>query len=411
MRVLWFAVTPSMYEAKRIGHNGGGWISSLEVLVQQIPNIDLGIAFEHTDTCFKAVRENKTYYPINIWRSRWDRIKSKFIYNTEEKLLIQQCLKVIDDFKPDVIHVFGTEWSFGLLPQHTKVPVVIHIQGSIPPYYNARFPAGYSAADFVLTGGINIAKTLRLYFADRQFKLRAAREEKILRNCQYYMGRTHWDKNLTRLYAPHSKYFYCSEALRSVFVQSAKRWEHKTGEKHLFVTTISAPLYKGGDVVLKTALLLKQNTTLNFEWRVFGINEMSIHETKTKIKHTDVNVILGGIISAEDLRDELLTADIFIHPSYIDNSPNSVCEAQVLGMPVICTNVGGTATIVEDGQTGLLVPSNDPFTMAADIIKLLSNPALAIQLGSKAKDVALVRHGPQNIITDLTTVYNSIAAK
>jgi len=131
MRVLWFAVTPSMYAPSRMPHNGGSWIASLEALVRVIPDLNLGIAFEHSDTCFRVVNDGIIYYPINVWQSRWQRLKRKFFYQTEEKRIIPACLKIIEDFKPDIIHVFGSEWCFGLVIKYTDIPVVIHIQGRI----------------------------------------------------------------------------------------------------------------------------------------------------------------------------------------------------------------------------------------------------------------------------------------
>lgn len=47
---------------------------------------------------------------------------------------------VIDDFKPDVIEVFGSESFMGLVAKKTKIPVVLHIQGVLTPYFNAYFP-------------------------------------------------------------------------------------------------------------------------------------------------------------------------------------------------------------------------------------------------------------------------------
>lgn len=54
MKVLWFAVNPSLYDAHRNGeHNGGGWIASLEKIIRTSDNIRLGVAFEHPDPIFK----------------------------------------------------------------------------------------------------------------------------------------------------------------------------------------------------------------------------------------------------------------------------------------------------------------------------------------------------------------------
>ena len=65
MKVLWFAVNPSLYDAHRNGeHNGGGWIASLEKIIRTSDNIRLGVAFEHPDPVFKKDIDGVCYYPI-----------------------------------------------------------------------------------------------------------------------------------------------------------------------------------------------------------------------------------------------------------------------------------------------------------------------------------------------------------
>jgi glycosyltransferase involved in cell wall biosynthesis len=408
MRVLWFSVTPSMYGKNNTSHNGGGWISSLEELVRNEKSIELGIAFEFNDTSFKVVRDNVYYYPLYLWKSKLQKIKKKLFFSEEEKRIIPACLKIIEDFKPDIIHVFGSEWSFGLINQFISIPVIIHMQGSIPPYFNARFPAGFGKCNFILYNGINLLKTIKQYRADLFFKLRSAREERILKTCKYYMGRTEWDKSLTRLYAPDSLYFYCSESLRAPFINSCKIWKKQKRENIIFVSTISSPLYKGSDLILKTAKLLKENTQINFEWKIIGINDILIHEKLTKIRAGNVNVKLLGTLSADSLIDELLDSDIFIHPSYIDNSPNSVCEAQYLGVPVISTDVGGISSLIKNEETGFLVPSNDPYMMASKIITLIKDESIARSTGLKGSEIAKERHSQQKILTDLKNIYNKV---
>lgn len=408
MKVLWFTVTPSLYDENRLPHKGGGWIASLEALVRKVPDIELGVAFEHSDTCFKIKHENVNYYPINVWQSIIKKIKKRIFYKTEEELIISACLKVILDFKPDIIHVFGSEWCFGLITNYINIPVVIHMQGSIPPYYNARFPSGYSKSDFLFYYGFNILKTFWQIRNDLFFLLRAKREERILQSCKYFMGRTDWDKSVTKIYNPNSNYYYCSEVLRKDFYCSNVFWQPHKRECVALVTTISSPLYKGSDLILKTAKILMENFSIDFEWRVFGIQEMGFQEWKSRIKASEVNVKLMGAVSAEKLKDELLNADIFIHPSYIDNSPNSVCEAQILGLPVISTNVGGLSSLIDHKKNGILIPANDPYMLATYIKSLSRDRKFASELGMNARMTALNRHDTNQIITDLYNIYKKI---
>ena len=143
MRVLWFTVSPSLYSIN--GNNQGlGWIASLERIVRIDKDIVLGVAFEHEDNIFKVEQDGVTYYPMNVFRDRHDIECRRYHADIEERQFMPYCQRVIDDFKPDVIQVFGSEWCFGLIQEYTNIPVVIHMQGSMPPYQNAMFPPGYS---------------------------------------------------------------------------------------------------------------------------------------------------------------------------------------------------------------------------------------------------------------------------
>ena len=68
---------------------------------------------------------------------------------------------------------------------------------------------------------------------------------------------------------------------------------------------------------------------------------------------------------------------LMLNPSRVDNMPNSVLEAMACGIPVVSTNVGGVPYIIDDGQTGLLVPAGDPQAMAAAAIQILTEPGFA----------------------------------
>lgn len=408
MRVLWFAVTSSMYENKTNSHNGGGWISSLERIVRSVEDIELAVAFEHTDLFFKKEIDDVTYYPINSWTSVWSRLAKKLQVSSEEKYIIPKCMEVIEDFNPDVIHVFGSEWCFGLIANYTQVPVVIHMQGSLPPCYNARFPVGVSLLNVILSADKFLLRKLMIWKNDLMFKEKANREEKILRLCKNYMGRTHWDKSIVNVYNSQAKYYFCNEALRESFIESDIKWCFSGNKKIIIVSTLSGPLYKGIDVVLKTAKLLKENTLFDFEWRVYGHTDSKFYEKQYNIVANEVNVKMMGVVSQETLVENLISASFYVHPSYIDNSPNSVCEAQILGVPVICTNVGGVSSLVVEGKTGFLVPSNDPIKIADIIISEYNNKSLLNEISKNEIYAAKKRHNPENIKNDLIMIYDKL---
>ena len=77
IKVLWFSPTPSMYGKNTVYHNGGGWVSSLQKILVTSDQIELGIAFEQDDECFKIIKEGVVYYPINSNKIFMQKLKIK----------------------------------------------------------------------------------------------------------------------------------------------------------------------------------------------------------------------------------------------------------------------------------------------------------------------------------------------
>ena len=404
MRVLWFSVTPSLFNPHSNCHNGGGWIASLEQIVRNIDVIKLGVAFYFGKDHSVYEKDDVKYYTLpNDGRSLLARIIKP--EKVEER--IRRYLKVIDDFKPDLIQIFGSENDFGLICGRVDIPVVIHMQGSLPPYHNALFPVGMNSYDFIFRGGLKISRRFIGLRSEKSFAKKASREVGILQNCRYFMGRTEWDRNIVELYNPNARYYHCEEALRDSFVNGKREWQGAE-DKFRIVSVISTPWYKGVDLILKTAKLLKSYTQVDFEWNVFGIRDIRFFENKYGIEAKDSNVYIRGSVDKDKLVEELCTSSVYVHPSYIDNSPNSLCEAQYLGVPVVATNVGGISSLVKDGVTGLLVPANDPFTLASRLVSLKTSPDKAKELGLASRTEALMRHNPEKIGRMLLDIYESI---
>ena len=407
MKVLWFTNTPSLYKISDKGYNGGGWIESLEKLLSTKKNIELAVAFFHNDREFKVIQGTTVYYPISLYNSVLKKIKHSICLSKSDQSELDYFQNIIDDFKPNVIHVFGSERSYGLLSKFTKIPVIIHIQGVLNPYKNAFYAPGISKLDLIKSYFFRPLLLLPFLNGIRIFNHNAKREVAIMSNTKYYMGRTQWDKDVSQLYAHNSIYFYCSEVLRDAFYLAAA-WTKPVRKKFVIMSTISKSTYKGFDLILKTAKLLKQYPNFDFEWKVFGVKEYREWERYLGIESKEVDVHLMGVVDSATLIRNMQESNLFVHPSYIDNSPNSICEAQMIGLPVIATNVGGIASLVDNHETGLLVPSNDPYTLASRIVKLKNEPDVAVRMGINARYVALVRHNKEMILNDLLNIYTQL---
>ncbi|MFH1466115.1 MAG: glycosyltransferase family 4 protein [Pseudomonadota bacterium] len=87
--------------------------------------------------------------------------------------------------------------------------------------------------------------------------------------------------------------------------------------------------------------------------------------------------------------------EIHAHPTRLDSSPLALMEGMSLGRPAVTTPIGGIPEIVVDGESGLLVPPEDPERLGAALIRLLREPALAARLGSAARARYEARHRPE----------------
>ena len=117
---------------------------------------------------------------------------------------------------------------------------------------------------------------------------------------------------------------------------------------------------------------------------------------------------LVGRQAADEVARRLLENDLYVHPSWIDNSPNGVAEAMAIGMPIVSTNVGGIPSLVGDAQQGLLVPPGDPWAMAGAIRRLADDPELADRLAAGARETAARRHDPASVAETLVGIYRQI---
>jgi glycosyltransferase involved in cell wall biosynthesis len=411
MRVLWLSINSSCYSSKlSTAHNGGGWVSSLEKIMKTIPEIKLGIAFELKSDKFKDTIDGVDYYPMNT-EVKWSKQRNEFSIYHQEKNLIPKCLEVIADFKPDIIQCFGSEWAFGLVANHTDIPVVIHMQGSMPSYNNVLYPPRYSRWSAIAYNikSFKIKDVVRAIFAPKLNRQRAEREKRVLAANKYFLGRTDWDKSIVNLFSPKSQYFTCNEALRDSFVESKKKWEVKNSETITICTTGSGSLWKGLDVILKTAQALKTHTDLKFRWKIIGgVNNRKYIEWMEGLSFSQNDVEFLGILDEQQLQRELIKCDMYVHPAYIDNSPNSLCEAMLLGVPCIASCVGGISSIIDDGKSGILVPVNEPYLLADKIKQLARDKDMQQSLSNEAIAKATKRHDTKNIKFELLNAYNTI---
>jgi len=416
MRVLWFSNTASSAADYLNSRSiGGSWIESLEAALSNTSGIELAVSFNVYDKDAKPFKINDTlYYPVNIKtpRSKFKKLKSYWTKSIESENNIPRYLGIIKEYKPDIIHVFGTEGAFGLVASKTDIPCVFHIQGNLT-MCTQKWYSGITAFDTLrYSGKWELLKGTGFYHNYFLSKKKALRERNIFKQCNYFMGRTDWDRRITSVLSPHSKYFHCDEMMRPDFF--SHQWStQRKNTNYTIVTTIRNNIYKGLETILESKRILDEiDSASKVIWKIAGIDDTDeisqILKRKYRLTFEENGIRLLGKLQKSDLINELMASDLFVHPSHIDNSPNSICEAMLLGMPVIATYAGGIPSIVENKKEGLLVQDGDPYSLSGAILEMIGNTTMANELGVNARKRARSRHNPDKIVHDLINIYSAI---
>ena len=111
-----------------------------------------------------------------------------------------------------------------------------------------------------------------------------------------------------------------------------------------------------------------------------------------------------------DVPGWLAAADLFVHTADFEGMPNAVMEAMSTGLPVIASAVDGTRDLIEDGRSGLLVPSGDAEAFAAAITRVMDDEELAHTLGQEAHRVITEKFTLDRMIQSYDQLFCSLVA-
>lgn len=111
-----------------------------------------------------------------------------------------------------------------------------------------------------------------------------------------------------------------------------------------------------------------------------------------------------GRVPLEDVAQYLSSGGIFCLPTRVEPFGIAVIEAMTRGLPVVATNVGAIPDIVEDGESGILVPPDDVEALASALSTLLASPTARRRAGQRAREIADERFTWQAVIGRVSPV-------
>ena len=252
----------------------------------------------------------------------------------------------------------------------------------------------------------------------RSMKKKSQNEIEIIRNVSNVFGRTTWDRMHCWNVNGSLKYFYCGEILRKKFYSSPK-WNFRQCIKNrIYISQATYPI-KGLHILIEALAILKRNG-LEFEVCIAGADifdskfSYSLRDSnyaryiKRKVNKYGLNenIRLLGVLNEDEVIKNLLQSNLFVCSSGIENSPNSLGEAMMLGVPVITSYVGGIPSMISNEKC--LFCANDSVMLAGKICELLIDTDLQNVVSREEIAIAEKRFDKGEIIKQLLQHYESI---
>jgi len=421
MKILW--ITNVAVELNNMSISRGGWMKGALSRLVGNDNIEVAVAYPGKKYHKKLERE-LTYYSFREYTTI-----AKYCDETRQDLG-----SIMADFCPDVIHIWGTEYSHSLAAviaaeeRELLTRTVINIQGLVSQYakvYFAGIPYRYRLGLSLkeLYKGESIRKS------QKAFEKRGVFECEALKKVPFVIGRTDWDKACTSQLNPKGHYFFCNEILRDSFY-CERVWNVGMIEKYsLFVSQAGYPI-KGLHQVFSAMAVLKEKYP-QLQLYVAGPDKFCQKESKKRIynklprsikrdsyerflyrtaKKYGVleNVTFLGELNEQEMRERYLKTHVFISPSVIENESNSISEAKILGVPCVAAYVGGVTNRIEHGQDGYFYPWNEPYMLSYYVDKIFANSEVANEFSKNAKKRMTEICDPKSNAENLIRIYYEI---
>ena len=426
MKVLWVCNIMLPAISKRLGmpySSREGWLSGLlERLVQEQNknHIELGIAFpveESMGDFYRVMQlgENVTCHCYGFVEN----LNAPEKYDEKLEARFQT---IFSAFEPEILHVFGPEFPHALAsikvfgkPERTLVGVQ-GLCSEIAKCYMADLPKRVQRqATFR-----DLVRRDSLRQQQRKFELRGKNEIEAIHLAKHIAGRTDFDRAQTLQIHPEATYHYLNETMRSCFYRDA--WKRNQCDAYtIFLSQGDYPL-KGFHYLLQAMpLILKRYPLAKVYVAGNSIIEDATWKDRMKLpaygkylnkliteNHLENKVNMLGKLTAEEMKAQFLRSHVFVLASALENSPNALGEAMLLGVPCVAADVGGVHNLLEDGGDGFLYPAGDVEALAERVIEVFGKDAIVERLSDNARKHARQNHDADQNYYRLLGIYQEM---
>ena len=414
MKILWitnivFPEISASLSCKQDFKSSGGWMLGAAGLLASRNDVHLCVATVSplVSQLRRIEGESVVYYVIPIGKGN-NKVNDE--YN-------DYWIKINKEFSPDVVHIHGTESSHGhaFMKACGSRNVVISIQGLISAY-EYYYHYGISKSEIYKTITIRDLIKGTIFSGKKKFKYSSMYELDMIKSAAHIIGRTSWDKARIWAINPNAKYHFCNETLRPEFYDGT-RWSYEQCIRHtIFISQASYPL-KGFHQILKALPLILRHYP-NTMVKIAGHNPTAMDTLFQRLKlsgygkylkslirkyNLEKHIFFLGPLNAEQMKKEYLSANVFISPSSIENSPNSLGEAQILGVPCISSYVGGAMDMMNE-NTENLYRFEEIEMLAYKVCRIFENQERQVDMRTTAHN----RHNAEENDHRLYNIYKEI---
>jgi glycosyltransferase involved in cell wall biosynthesis len=393
----------------------GGWLVNASSALAMTEGINLSVAFpdQHSTDTRSFRGKLIAYYQFRPLSAAEPRYAS----------MTPRLAGILDVVEPDIVHIFGTEYDHALAMAELCIArgqkFVLSIQGLVSVcarHYVTGLPLRiqfrFTPRDLLRWDNVRLQA--------RKFAERGKREIQTLGIANHVVGRTTWDKACVAQINPRTQYHKCNEILRDAFYHSS--WSLEACERFsIFVSQGDYPI-KGLHFLLEAMPIVLRRFP---EARVYvagydvtGGSSLSHRMRRSSYgkyireliirHHLGERVTFVGVLNEEEMCSQYVKSHVFVLPSTIENSPNSLGEAMLLGVPCIAADVGGVSDLAQAGVDSLIYQGDAAYMLAHYICEVFNDDRLAVELSHNAKRRASSTHDVEINTRNLVSIYRSI---
>jgi len=413
MKVLWIVSFPLPVVSHILGIDKipfGGWVSTMLSQLEPIGDLEISVAMKSPvkELIKERIGDIDYYLVPQSLEDRFD------IYQKD-------CEYVLKDCNPDILQAEGTEGAHTMRFLKTwNGNNLVSMQGILngyEPYEYGHLPI----ADMLFSFNLQEALMSLALIANKKlnFKKRVKKEIETISMAKNILGRTTWDRAHSYAINPKAPYFFCPRILREPFYQI--KWDINNKNTHTIFIGNSFQPRKGAHIVFRAVAQLKEEfpeiriviageKPMKNSWKEWKkiIGYPAYLQNLAKKLDIEKHITYTGVLQADGMAEQMSISHVCVLSSIIENSPNTLGEAMIMGVPAISAYAGGVADMAQDGKEAIFYRDDDPQMLAYAIKRVFDSDELALNLSKYGRLKALKTHDPIINRDRMLSIYKSV---